>query len=133
MKEALLVLDLLNDFVLPGAPLEVPDTRKIIPVVKKEIERAHAAGMPVIYICDAHAPDDEEFLKFGWPAHAVKGTTGARVVDELKPAKDDIVIYKTKYTGFYGTNLDETLKRLGIDTLRLTGTVTHICVLFTAM
>lgn len=133
MKEALLVLDMLNDFVLKGAPLEVPDTRKILPVVKKEIDQARAAGNPVIFVCDAHAPDDREFSKFGWPAHAVSGTAGARVVDELKPAGEDIIITKTTYTGFFGTNLDETLRRLGVDSLRLTGTVTHICVMFTAM
>jgi nicotinamidase-related amidase len=132
MKEALLVLDMLNDFVLKGAPLEVPDTRKIIPIVKKEIDKAHAAGNPVIYVCDAHAPDDKEFSKFGWPAHAVKGTKGAQVVDDLKPEHNDIVVPKTTYSSFFGTTLDETLRRLGVDSLRLTGTVTHICVLFTA-
>ncbi len=132
MKEALLVIDMLNDFVLEGAPLEVPDTRKIIPIIKDEIDKARAAGKPVIYICDAHAPDDKEFKKFGWPAHAVKGTRGAEVIEELKPGKEDIIIRKTTYSGFYGTDLDETLKRLGVDSLRLTGDVTHICVLFTA-
>jgi nicotinamidase-related amidase len=131
-KEALLVIDMLNDFVREGAPLEVPDTRKIIPVIRKELDRAHAEGRPVIYVCDAHAPDDREFSKFGWPAHAVKGTQGARVVDELKPGKDDIVIEKTTYSGFYNTRLDETLRRLGVDGVRLTGDVTHICVMFTA-
>ncbi len=129
---SLLVIDMLNDFVLPGAPLQVPGTRKIIPIIKKEIERAHREGFPVIYICDAHAPDDKEFRKFGWPAHAVKGTAGAEVVEELKPSERDIVITKATYSGFYGTNLDETLKRLGVDSLRMTGDVTHICVLFTA-
>lgn len=133
MKEALLVLDMLNDFVRAGASLEVPDTRKILPIVRKEIDRAHAAGYPVIYVCDAHAPDDKEFNKFGWPAHAVRGTSGAKVVEELKPAKEDIVISKTTYTAFFGTILDATLRRLGVDSLRLTGTVTHICVLFTAV
>jgi nicotinamidase/pyrazinamidase len=132
MKEALLVIDMLNDFVLAGAPLEVPETRKIIPAVRREIEEAHAAGHPVIFICDAHAPDDKEFRKFGWPAHAVRGSRGAEVVDELKPAKSDTVIPKTTYSGFFGTDLDETLKRLDVDSLRLTGCVTHICVLFTA-
>jgi len=132
LKEALLVLDMLNDFVREGAPLEVPDTRKIIPVVKKELEKARAAGIPVIYVCDAHAPDDKEFSKFGWPAHAVKGTRGSEVVAELKPENRDIIIPKTAYSSFFGTSLDETLKKLGVDSLRLTGTVTHICVLFTA-
>lgn len=132
MKEALLVIDMLNDFVLPGAPLEVPDTRTIIPVLRRELDKAHASGMPVIYVCDEHEHDDKEFRKFGWPAHAVRGTRGAEVVDALKPAAGDTVIRKTTYSGFFGTTLDETLKRLGVDSLRLTGDVTHICVLFTA-
>lgn len=131
-KRALLVIDMLNDFVLEGAPLEVPSTRKVIPAIKREIDRAHKEGEPVIYICDSHEPNDSEFQRFQWPVHAVKGTGGAQVVDELKPSKDDIIIEKTTYSGFYKTKLDNTLKTLGIDTLRLTGCVTHICVMFTA-
>ncbi|MEW6066854.1 MAG: isochorismatase family cysteine hydrolase [Nitrospirota bacterium] len=131
-KEALLIIDMLNDFVLKGAPLEVPEARKVIRAIKKEIENARKEGSPVIYICDAHEPDDKEFSKFGWPPHAVKGTKGAEVIDELKPQKGDWVIEKTTYSGFYNTNLDETLRKLGINSLRLTGCVTHICVMFTA-
>lgn len=131
-KEALLVIDMLNDFVLPGAPLEVPWTRAIIASIRHEIDRARAAGQPVLYVCDSHAPDDKEFKKFGWPAHAVKGTKGADVIDALRPAPTDIVIPKDTYSGFYGTRLDEALTVLGVDTLRLTGCVTHICVMFTA-
>jgi len=131
-KEALLIIDMLNDFVLQGAPLEVPETRKVIPAIKREIEKAREEGKPVIYVCDVHEPDDKEFSKFGWPAHAVKGTAGARIVDELKPQVDDIIIEKTTYSGFYNTKLNETLKNLGVDSLRLTGCVTHICVMFTA-
>lgn len=131
-KEALLVIDMLNDFVLPGAPLEVPETRNVIPAVRREIDSAHAEDRPVIYICDAHEPDDKEFSKFRWPAHAVKGTKGAQVIEELKPVAHDIVITKNTYSGFFGTNLDQTLKGLGVDSLRLTGCVTHICVMFTA-
>jgi nicotinamidase/pyrazinamidase len=131
-KEALLVIDMLNDFVLEGSPLEVPDTRKVIPVIKREIEKARAEGRPVIYVCDSHEPDDREFIRFGWPAHAVKGTEGAKVIKELQPRENDIIIEKTTYSGFYNTGLDETLKKLGVDSLRLTGCVTHICVMFTA-
>lgn len=131
-KEAILIIDMLNDFVVEGAPLEVPETRKIIPTIKKEIETARAKGNPVIYVCDAHEKDDKEFSKFGWPQHAVKGTKGAEVIDELKPDKNDIIIEKTTYSGFYNTKLDETLNRFGLRSLRLTGCVTHICVMFTA-
>ena len=131
-KEALLVIDMLNDFVLEGAPLEVPDTRKVIPAIKREIERAREEGKQVIYICDSHEPDDREFKKMGWPPHAVRGTMGSKVVEELKPQEGDIIIEKTTYSGFYNTKLEETLRSLGIDSLRLTGCVTHICVMFTA-
>lgn len=131
-KEALLIIDMLNDFVLPGAPLEVPETRRVLPNIRKEIERAKKEGNTVIYICDTHDPEDKEFSKFGWPPHAVKGTKGAEVVDELKPRKGDIVIEKKTYSGFYNTRLDETLKGLEIRRLRLTGCVTHICIMFTA-
>lgn len=131
-KEALLIIDMLNDFVLKDAPLEMPETRKVIPNIKREIEKARVEENPVIYICDTHAPDDIEFSKFGWPSHAVKGTRGAEVVDKLKPQEGDLVIEKTTYSGFYKTDLDEALKRLKVDSLRLTGCVTHICVMFTA-
>lgn len=131
-KEALLIIDMLNDFVSEGAPLEVPDAKKVVPAIKKEIENAKKEGKPVIYICDAHDPDDKEFSKFGWPPHAVKGSKGARIIDELRPREGDIVIEKTTYSGFYNTGLDETLKKLGIDSVRLAGCVTHICIMFTA-
>lgn len=131
-REALLVIDMLNDFVLEGAPLEVPETRKIIPAIRREIGQAHKEGKPVIYVCDAHEPDAREFSKFGWPAHAVRGTAGAEVVAELRPGKGDTVIPKTTYSGFFRTDLDETLRKLGVDRVRLTGCVTHICILFTA-
>ena len=131
-KEALLIIDMLNDFVLEGASLEVPETKEKIPAIKKELENARAEDRPVIYVCDAHDKDDKEFSKFGWPPHAVAGTKGAEVVDELKPEKGDIVIKKKTYSSFHNTSLDETLKNLGVDSLRLTGCVTHICILFAA-
>lgn len=132
MKEALLVIDMLKDFALPGAPLEVPETRRVAPVIRREIDNARKAGTPVIFLCDSHAPDDREFSRFNWPAHAVRGTAGAEVIDELTPLPGDLVIPKTTYSGFYGTELEGTLRRLGVNSLRLTGCVTHICVLFTA-
>src|SRR5574340_675120 len=131
-NEALLVIDMLNDFVLPGAPLEVPETRNIIGSIRREIGNARSAGKQIIYLCDSHEPRDREFSTFDWPPHAVRGTTGAEIIAELKPGPGDIVIPKRTYSGFYGTTLEATLKKLGIDGLRLTGCVTHICVLFTA-
>lgn len=131
-KNALLIIDMLNDFVLEGAPLEVPDTRKIIPNIQREIDKARKEENQIIYVCDAHDPDDIEFSKFNWPPHAVIGTQGAKIIDWLKPQKGDIIIEKNSYSGFYNTKLDETLKKFGIENLKLTGCVTHICIMFTA-
>ena len=132
MKQALLIIDMLNDFVLPGAPLEVPNTRKILPALEQRLTVARAAGIPVIYICDAHAPDDPEFSRMGWPPHAIRGTTGADVIRELQPLDTDPIIEKTSYSGFLHTGLDGVLQALDVDTLVLTGCVTNICILFTA-
>ena len=131
-RKALLIIDMLNDFVREGAPLEVPETRRVIPAIQEEIEKARQEGYPVIYVGDAHEPDDQEFKRFGWPPHAVRGTAGAGIIDELKPSGGDIVLEKTTYSGFYDTRLDHVLKTLGVDTIRLTGCVTHICIMFTA-
>ena len=132
MKEALLVIDMLVDFVREGAPLEVPAARAILPALKKRLAEARARNVPVIYVCDAHRPDDPEFTRMGWPPHAVKGTPGAAVVSELAPLETDPVVEKTAYSGFHHTGLDGILQSLGADTLVLTGCVTSICILYTA-
>lgn len=129
-EEALIVIDMLNDFVLPGAPLEVPAARAMIPVLRRTIESARTRGIPVIYVCDSHAENDPEFGI--WPRHAVKGSPGARVIDELAPAPGDKVLAKTTYSAFYKTRLEETLHRMAVNKLILVGILTNICVFFTA-
>ncbi len=127
---ALLVIDMLNDFVLPGAPLEVPKAREIIPAIRKRIDDAHKAGIPVIYVCDAHGRDDPEFKI--WPPHAVKGSEGARIIDDLAPGASDLILEKTTYSAFFGTDLERILRERGITKLILVGILTNICVFFTA-
>ena len=58
-----------------------------------------------------------------WP-----GSWGAQVVDELPIEEGDIVIPKRRYSGFFQTTLDLTLRERGIDTVIVTGVVTNICV-----
>ncbi|HEX68215.1 MAG TPA: cysteine hydrolase [bacterium] len=127
---ALLVIDMLKDFLEEGKPLFVKKGREIIGNIKKRIEEARKEGIPVIYICDSHLPEDME-MKI-WPPHALRGTEGAEVVEELKPQKDDYVILKRRYSGFLGTELDLLLRELGIKEVVITGVLTNICVLFTA-
>lgn len=126
---ALLITDMLNDFVNKGATLEVPAARAIIRHIRKETVRARKKHIPIIYCCDAHKDNDPEFKL--WPRHAVKGTAGAEVVKQLKPQETDYVVAKNYYSCFYKTSLDKLLKKLGTTHLILTGVVTNICILYT--
>ena len=132
MADALLIIDMLNDFVQPGAPLEVPEARKIIKPIQDRIARARSENRPVIYICDAHTPDAPEFSRMNWPPHAVRGTTGAQIISELAPGEMDSLIEKNIYSGFHHTGLEGLLQSRKIDHLILTGCVTNICILYTA-
>ncbi|WP_035587446.1 cysteine hydrolase family protein [Hippea jasoniae] len=130
MAKAVLVVDMLNDFVEDGAPLRVEENKKIIPNIKRLIEKQRKEGAHIIYVCDSHTPDDKEFKI--WPKHCVEGTRGAEIVDELKPKEDDFIVKKTTYDGFYNTSLNDLLVQLGVKELIITGCVINICILYTA-
>jgi nicotinamidase-related amidase len=131
VRRALVVVDMIEDFVHEGGALYCgPSMAKIVSVIQRELERARSAGEPVLYLTDEHLPDDAEFAQF--PPHALKGTTGARIVPELAPRAGDVVVPKRRFSGFFGTDLDITLRERRVDTLRLVGDCTNICVLYTA-
>lgn len=131
MRRALIVVDMIEDFVREGGALYCgPSMARIVPVIQKELTRARSSGEPVVYLTDNHLEGDAEFQMF--PPHAIAGTKGAQVVPEVAPAKDDVVIPKRRYSGFFGTDLDITLREKQVDTLRLVGDCTNICVLYTA-
>lgn len=126
---ALLIVDMLNDFIKENSVLEVPKGREIIPNIQKLISKAEEKRIPVVYVCDSHERNDNEFLEF--KPHAVKGTKGAEIVEELQPQKGDFIVEKTRFDGFYNTKLDVILRKLMVNTLIITGVLTDICVLYT--
>jgi len=131
MKRALVVVDMIEDFVHETGTLYCgPSMHEIIPVIQSELARSRAAGEPVLYLTDNHLPGDAEFAMF--PPHALVGTKGAQIVPEVAPAAGEVVIPKRRYSGFFGTDLDITLRERGVDTIRLVGDCTNICVLYTA-
>lgn len=132
MKQALLIIDMLNDFVRPGAPLEVPRARGIVPELQRRLAEARERGDEVIYVCDSHAPEDREFSRMGWPPHAVRGTEGAQVIAELAPLPGEPVVRKTTYSAFQASALEGVLRSLQIKELILAGCVTNICIFYTA-
>jgi nicotinamidase/pyrazinamidase len=129
-KTALLVIDMLNDFLDPGGSLYVgAQAREIIPFVAQKIAEFRAPGRVVVFVCDAHASDDLEFGAF--PAHAVQGSWGAGIIPELTPAPGDHRVEKTRHSAFDHTDLDERLKKEQVEEVHLVGVLTSICVLET--
>ncbi len=131
MKKVLIVVDMLNGFLQPGVPLYCgEEARTIIPFVKELIEEYAQKKNAVIFIADSHAPDDAEFAMF--PPHCVKGSKEAQVIDELGEfVRSAILIEKTRYSGFYGTNLEAVLAEQNPDIVEIVGVCTNICVLYT--
>ena len=101
-KYAVIVVDMLNDFVT--GPISSPRVHHIIEPIKKLCEKARENGIPVFYANDSHTPEiDKEFRV--WGPHAVEGTPGAEVIEELKPQKGDYIIPKKTYSAFFETPL----------------------------
>ena len=129
-KKALLIIDMLNDFVRAGAPMEVHNINSIINPIKREIEKERILGHPIIYLCDSHEPGDKEFKTVS--PHAVRNTDGAKIIDEMKPEGTDLIVLKSAFSSFFNTELEGMLEKLSVDWLILTGCVTNIGILYTA-
>lgn len=129
-RKALIVVDMLVDFIdKDGALYCGPTAEKIVPFIQKKLEQTREAGDLVVYVTDSHRPNDKEFQMF--PKHCVKGAPGAHVIPELKPKRGDVVVRKTRYSGFFGTRLEEILKKNRVKRVEVVGVCTSICVMDT--
>ena len=126
---AVLIVDMLHDFCDPAGAMCLPGAERLYPIQNDLIQSARASGMMIGWIVDAHRPNvrqDREFLKR--TPHCLEGTSGVNVVTELDKQDDDFVFRKRRYSAFFGTDLDLTLRDNLIDTLIVFGVVTNICV-----
>ncbi|MEM2934388.1 MAG: isochorismatase family cysteine hydrolase [Methanocellales archaeon] len=124
MSQAILVIDMIVDFVT--GKFGSKEAQNIVPAIKSLLARARKQKIPVIYLKDAHQKDDAE-LKI-WGEHAMKGTEGSEIIEQLSPEEGDIVVEKRFYSGFASTKLEEILKNLNVKELILVGVSTDICV-----
>lgn len=154
-KTAVLVVDMQNDFGAKGgmfdrAGIDISGIRSAVPPTAKALDAARSAGIKVVYLKMAYLPDLSDLgsvesanrtrhLRLGVGQHVrapngsesrilIRDTWNSDIVDELAPRAEDLVIYKTRFSGFFGTDLDERLKALGIEDLVVTGCTTSICV-----
>ena len=128
--QALIIVDMLNDFIHPDGALYCGKSAEdIVPVVLGQLKQCRKAGDAVIYLQDSHTADDKEFEKF--PPHCVTGTWGNRIIDALEPADNERVIAKARFSGFYGTDLDQVLTHYRPSRVIVVGVCTSICVMDT--
>ncbi|EGG16314.1 amidase [Cavenderia fasciculata] len=130
--KALIIVDMVNDLV-SGVLANTEDANKIIPQIKKLVDHARAnKDWLIVYANDAHHEEDREMQV--WGKHAMEGTEGAQVIEELKPigGEREIISPKRFYGAFDGTGLEEVMKSHGVTETVLVGQHTHCCVRHTA-
>lgn len=151
-KSAVVVVDMQNAFaskrgLLDIAGADISGAPGVVSVIGPLLSRARAAGVPVVYLQMGYKADlsnsggvespnwhKELALRLMNCRPELKGTLVTEgtwdfaIVDELVPQPDDIVIVKTRYSGFARTSLDEQLRARGIRYLFFTGIATNVCV-----
>ncbi|HVQ76370.1 MAG TPA: isochorismatase family cysteine hydrolase [Candidatus Binatia bacterium] len=147
-RPALVVVDMQNDFVRVGAPLEVPEARGTFSAHHLLLETFRRHHLPVVYTRFVTEPSYTLLWEWSpqcrpptrccWKGHrrfyadVQKELDCTEIVDELAPEREDVVIEKHGYGGFHGTALADVLRGAGVESLVITGTVTQICVEETA-
>jgi ureidoacrylate peracid hydrolase len=139
-RTALLVIDIQRDFAAPDGAMARggADMTSIGPAVeqaKRLVDAARAAGVMCVFTRVATAPHLETAVareaktRHGDEAQSVcaEGTPGADFVEPL-PRDGELVVTKRRYSAFAGTELAQTLKTQGIDTLVLCGLTTECCI-----
>lgn len=131
MGYSVIIVDLVKDNLLQVSKYMFEEIRRIIPQVQRLVKSARAKEIPVIFACDSFLPGDFIFGGRMKP-HALRGTEGAKVIDEIEMTTDDYFLPKRRFSAFFKTDLDITLRSLKVDTVVIAGIATTGCVLTTA-
>lgn len=154
-RTVILVVDMQNDFGTKGgmfdrAGIDISMIQRAVEPTARVLAAGRKAGLNVIYLkmayrpdlSDAGLPDSPNWIKLsrlevGKAVQApdgsesrilIRDTWNSDIVSELRPETEDTLIYKTRFSGFYQTELDTTLKRMGAKNVIVTGCTTSICV-----
>ena len=151
-RTAIIVVDMQNAFVSKGGMFDVfgfdiSGARSVIDNNKKLIDAARTAGAKIIFLmmsydlnyADSGGPESPNWHKelglvmmrknpASWGKYVTKGSWDEEICSELTPQSGDIVIRKSRYSGFHATNLDTILKGYNIKYCVYTGVATNVCV-----
>jgi ureidoacrylate peracid hydrolase len=117
---------MVNEFFEPGGKMVLAGGTALYAPVNALVDAAHTAHLPVFYTNQWLRPDDALFKKR--IPHCLIDTWGARLVDAVHRAPEDILVPKRRYSAFFGTDLDLHLRERQIATVLVAGVVTNICV-----
>ena len=134
---ALIVVDMQNIWVHPRGARYLPMSEDIVPRIQQLLQFCRSNQVPVIYLHTTKRKDladvgifadikpqshdaDNEWSNF-------EGSPGAEFYEPVKPLDGDILIKKFRYSGFYGTQLENLLRGLDRDTIAVTGVATNVC------
>jgi ureidoacrylate peracid hydrolase len=142
-RSALVVIDMQNAFVAPGAPVEVPAARGIVGPINRLAAELRRRGVSVVWVMHENQKGGRDWAGFfdafvapGKREQAAAALAPGSELQKLYPALEvkpgDLRVPKNRYSGFIRNDLETRLRDLGIDTLLLAGTKTNVCVECTA-
>jgi len=131
LKAAVLIIDMVRDNFREEKHLPLTkEAKAIIPNINHLLVEARKRECPVIFASDSFLEKDFIF-KGKIKLHSIRGTQGAEVISEISKGENDMYLIKRRFSAFYKTDLDQTLRTLDIDTIAVTGIATTFCVLST--
>ena len=130
---ALLIIDMVKDYFKEDHPLPItPLAKKIIEPINQTIQFFRFNEWPIVFSTDSFNEKDFMFTGRMQP-HAITGTEGAELVEDLDFQEPDIWLPKPRFSAFFNTGLENVLHDRGITLCAVAGIATSFCVLTTAM
>lgn len=132
-KTALIIVDMVNDFTLPDGLVYYPENRNIIPKISRVLEVCREAGMQIIFMQHRYRAEKYDKNLLNMRKNCIEGSGGEDIDSALKvDYKNDYVIPKRRYSGFFGTDLDLVLREHDVKNVVIVGTKTNCCIRATA-
>lgn len=127
-KTAVVVVDMMNDFCKPGGIMYLEEGKVVVAPIQRLVTAARAHRIPVIWVQQRYRVDKYDKVTEKRKGTCYEGSWGGRQIDELPVEPEDYIVYKRRYSGFFQTDLDLTLRDMGAEKVIIVGTVTNICV-----
>ena len=130
---ALIVVDMQNGFVAPGATYETPGARSMMDQLRAIIERCRSLGMPIIWTQSDHSAPASGIMLKKFPTiredrYLWKGQESFELYpDMLQPMPGEHRVVKHKFDAFFETDLDAILRNQRVETVIIVGTATNVC------